>query len=73
MHETPEQRAERKERESFDHYRKVADDAVMELVLRHGVPVDVANRVVYDVQTAAWNRGWDVAVRPMESIKENGS
>lgn len=62
--------AEQRERESFDRYRKVADDAVMELILKHDVPVDVANRLVYDVQQAAWNRGWDVAVRPMTVTKE---
>jgi hypothetical protein len=69
--ESPEERAERRERESFDHYRKVADDAVMELIIQHNVPVEAANRMIYDVQQAAWSRGWDVAVRPMTMTKES--
>jgi hypothetical protein len=64
-----ETREERRERESFERYRKAADDAVMELITKYGVPVEAANRLVYDVQTAAWNRGWDVAVRPMTAPK----
>jgi len=62
---------EQRERESFDRYRKTADDAVMELILKYGVPVEAANHLIHDVQLAAWNRGWDVAVRPMETTKEN--
>jgi len=63
---------ETRERESFDRYMQAVNETQSELILRWGVPVEDAVRLVYDLANAARDRGWDTAVHPIAIVtKEN--
>ena len=59
------QHAEARDARSFDACMRTMREAERELIVKHGVPVADVVRIVHEIHIASWNRGWDVAVRPM--------
>lgn len=65
------QQEQDEERASFDRYMAAIREAQSELIVRWGVPVEDAVRIVYDLAGAARDRGWDAALLPLTLPKEN--
>lgn len=59
-----------RDRETFDRSMAAIRAAEHELIVKHGVPVEAAIRLVQDVHQAAFDRGWYLA-SPTAGTKEN--
>jgi hypothetical protein len=68
----PAPRLDGRDRETFDRSMGVIRAAEHELIVKHGVPVEAAIRLVQEVHQAAFDRGWYLA-SPIAGTKENRS